>query len=357
MQNARRGALLLENRLYLPMIPASIGSGQPSRTIPCWQSALRQAVRDPAELLGLLELDPALLPAARAAAERFPLRVPRGFVARMRKGDPDDPLLRQVLPLGAELRETPGFGADPVGDLAAGRGPGLLQKYRGRALLVTTGACAVHCRYCFRRHFPYADENPRRGGWDAALETLRGDTDIEEIILSGGDPLSLSDERLAELVHALEEIPHLQRLRIHTRQPVVLPERVDRPLLDWLRATRLRKVVVIHANHPAELDEAVAGALAELAGAGCHLLNQAVLLAGVNDRAETLEALSQRLFASGVLPYYLHLLDRVAGAAHFDVPESRALELIAALRGRLPGYLVPRLARETAGEPSKTVLA
>lgn len=354
----RAGARLYSiTRHYSPMIPASTGSGQPSRTIPRWQSALREAVRDPAELLGLLELDSALLPAARAAAECFPLRVPRSFVARMRKGDPHDPLLRQVLPLGAELHEVSGFGTDPVGDLAAGRGPGLLQKYRGRALLVTTGACAVHCRYCFRRHFPYAEENPRRGGWDNALETLRKDPDIEEIILSGGDPLSLSDERLAELVRALDGIPRLRRLRIHTRQPVVLPERVDPPLLDWLRASRLQKIVVLHANHPAELNEEVTHALAALAGAGCHLLNQAVLLAGVNDRADTLESLSQRLFAAGVLPYYLHLLDRVAGAAHFDVPESRALELIAALRSRLPGYLVPRLARETAGESSKTVLA
>lgn len=331
------------------MILASPASGQPPR----WQQLLAESINDPADLLAALNLGRDWLPAARAAARDFPLRVPRGFVARMQPGDPADPLLRQVLPLGEELLETPGYGPDPVGDLAVRIGPGVLHKYQGRALLVTTGACAVHCRYCFRRHFPYGEENPRRGGWDAALAAVAADPSITEVILSGGDPLSLSDARLAELTTGIQAIPHVRRLRLHTRLPVVLPERVDERLLGWLGATRLQKVVVIHANHANELDDAVAAAMARLAGAGCTLLNQSVLLHGVNDNAAALAALSERLFASGVLPYYLHMLDPVAGAAHFAVADDDARNLLEELRNRLPGYLVPRLVREVAGAPSK----
>lgn len=350
MQNARLRRAL-ETKLY--MIPASLQSGQPPR----WQLALREAVRDPAELLALLDLPMDLLPAARAAAERFPLRVPRGFVARMRPGDPADPLLRQILPLGVELDAVPGYLSDPVGELDSRRVPGLLQKYPGRVLLVTTGACAVHCRYCFRRHFPYGGENPRRDGWQTALNEIRRDPGIREVILSGGDPLSLADGPLAGLAAELEAIPHVRRLRIHTRQPVVLPERVDERLLAWLSRGRLRKLVVLHANHANEIDAGVRAALRALAGAGCSLLNQAVLLRGVNDSMAALAALGEALFEAGVLPYYLHLLDPVAGAAHFDVPETEARRLIAALRDSQPGYLVPRLARELPGAASKTVLA
>jgi EF-P beta-lysylation protein EpmB len=333
------------------MIPANIPLEQPS-----WRAELARAVSDPAELVRLLDLDPALLPAARAAARAFPLRVPRGFVARMRRGDGADPLLRQVLPLGAELEEHAGFSTDPTGDLAAASAPGLLTKYQGRALLVATGACAVHCRYCFRRHFPYADENPRADGWRAALAAIQADPSIDEVILSGGDPLSLSDARLAELSAALAALPQLRRLRIHTRHPVVLPERVDDALLGWLAPLRLQKVVVLHANHAAELDAAVGAACARLRDAGATLLNQSVLLRGVNDDAGVLAALSERLFALGVLPYYLHQLDRVAGAAHFEVDDARALALHAELSARLPGYLVPRLVREVAGAPAKQAL-
>lgn len=332
------------------MIPVTPPSGQPPR----WQQLLAQAVSDPAELVALLGLDRSLLPAARAAAGTFPLRVPRGFVARMRPGDPADPLLRQVLPLGEELAQVPGYSDDPVGDLRARRGPGVLQKYQGRVLLTATGACGVHCRYCFRRHFPYAEENPRRAHWEAALDAVRADPSIREVILSGGDPLSLSDASLAEIAAALEAIPHIGRLRIHTRQPVVLPERVDDRLLAWLTASRLQKVVVIHANHAREIDTHVHDAMKRLADTGASLLNQSVLLKGVNDSPEALAGLSEALFAAGVLPYYLHLLDKVRGAAHFDVPETRARQLMAALRARLPGYLVPRLVREDPGAPSKT---
>lgn len=318
-----------------------------------WQRLLADAITDPAELCAALDLDPALIAPAFAAAGQFPVRVPRGYVARMRRGDPRDPLLLQVLPAAAELIATPGYGNDPVGDLASRSGPGVLHKYDGRALLVATGACAVHCRYCFRRHFPYAEESALHGGWQAALEHVRADTTIAEVILSGGDPWSLNDRRLQQLTDALQELPHVRRLRVHTRYPVVLPERVDAGLLRWLSDLRLQKVVVIHANHANEIDEHVTRACAELKQAGATLLNQSVLLAGVNDSVEALADLSEALFAAGVLPYYLHVLDKVQGAAHFDVNEDCALGLHELLAARLPGYLVPRLVREIAGAPAK----
>lgn len=314
---------------------------------------MADAVRDPAELLGLLKLEDRWLEPARRAAAVFPLLVPRPFLARMRAGDPADPLLRQVLPLAEELMDQPGYVPDPVGDMASRAARGVLHKYQGRVLLITTGACGVHCRYCFRRHFPYADENARAGEWQAALDYLRADSSIHEVILSGGDPLTLSDERLATLATALEGIPHIRRLRLHTRQPVVLPSRVDVAFLNWLSRCRLQKVVVLHCNHAREIDSVVAETCVKLRQAGASLLNQSVLLRGVNDSASTLQDLSEALFAAGVLPYYLNMLDPVAGAAHFDVPESEALELLEALRARLPGYLVPRLVREVPGAPAK----
>jgi len=318
-----------------------------------WQSEMAQAVRDPAELLGLLELDARWLEPAKRAAAVFPLRVPRGFLARMRKGDPRDPLLRQVLPLGEELLDVPGYGKDPVGDMPSLAARGLLHKYRGRVLLIATGACGVHCRYCFRRHFPYADETARGDDWREALDYLRAETSVNEVILSGGDPLTLSDERLGAFATALQGILHIKRLRIHTRQPVVLPSRVDDALLGWLSACTLQKVVVLHMNHGREMDPALKQACARLKGVGVTLLNQSVLLKGVNDSADALAGLSEALADAGVLPYYLSLLDPVAGAAHFDVPEARAVEIMAELRARLPGYLVPRLVREVPGAPSK----
>jgi EF-P beta-lysylation protein EpmB len=323
-----------------------------------WRSHLADAVRDPGELLELLELDAETLgcEATAGASRRFPLRVPRGFVARMRSGDPEDPLLRQVLPVRAEEDEVVGFTTNPVGELGLIRGDGLMSKYHGRALVVATGVCAVHCRYCFRRHFPYDDERSDDGRYTGAVATVAGDSTIEEVILSGGDPLILPDDRLAALTTSLGGIPHVRRLRIHTRMPVVLPERVDEALIEWLTACPVPVVVVIHANHPNEIDGAVERALGALAAAGVSLLNQAVLLRGVNDRAEVLAELSRRLIDCGVLPYYLHLLDRVAGAAHFEVDEARALEILDTLQATLPGYLVPRLVREIEGAPSKVVV-
>lgn len=334
------------------MIAQTLPASQPAR----WQRELRHAIADLATLLRALDLPAGTAQVSEEAAREFPVRVPRGFVARMRKGDPADPLLLQVLAGAGEVDAQPGFVADPVGDLAASVKPGLLHKYRGRALLVSTGACAVHCRYCFRRHFPYADANPASAHWQQALAHLGADESITEVILSGGDPLSLSDARLAGLVAALRDIPHLRTLRIHTRMPVVLPERVDADLLRWLEAARMAVVVVIHANHPNELDEAAANALCSLRGAGATLLNQSVLLRGINDTVEVLAELSEALFQAGVLPYYLHLLDRVRGAAHFEVPADEACRLMHGLRERLPGYLVPRLVREEAGAPYKRPL-
>lgn len=321
-----------------------------------WRSELARAVTDPAELIALLNLDSGLLPAAQAAARQFPLRVPRGFVARMRRADPGDPLLRQVLPLGAEFEPAAGFTDDPVGDLSAMGAPGVLHKYHGRVLLTATGACAVHCRYCFRRHFPYAAANAAADRWQAAIGYLEADRSIREVILSGGDPLMLSDRRLAQFVQRLGDIPHVRRLRLHSRLPVVLPERVDAALLRWLGATRLRTVVVMHANHGNEIDARVAAACAALINAGVTLFNQSVLLRGVNDSAEALAQLSEKLFDAGVTPYYLHTLDKVAGAAHFDVSEKMAKQIMAQLSARLPGYLVPRLVREVAGAPAKFAL-
>lgn len=313
-------------------------------------------MRDPRELLALLGLDAAAAGISAEAAAQFPLRVPRAFVARMRRGDLHDPLLRQVLPLDAEMRLVPGFGLDAVGDGAAKIADGVIQKYRGRALLIATGSCAVHCRYCFRRHFPYAEETAARDGWREAVAAIAADPGIDEVLLSGGDPLSLATSKLAELTDALAAIGHIKRLRIHSRLPVVLPERVDAPLLAWLRSLPWPVAFVIHANHANEFDSTVDAAMRAMRDTGAQLLNQAVLLRGVNDSVDALAALSERSFAAGVLPYYLHQLDRVAGVAHFEVDDAHARALHTELATRLSGYLVPRLVREIPGDTGKRPL-
>jgi EF-P beta-lysylation protein EpmB len=274
----------------------------------------------------------------------------------MRPGDPADPLLRQVLPIGEELHEAPEFLTDPVNDGAARIAPGLLHKYAGRALMIATGTCAVHCRYCFRRHYPYGEEPRRLDDWQAAFESLRADDSIHEVLLSGGDPLVLSDGRLAALFDELAAIPHLRRVRIHSRLPIVLPDRVTGSLLDVLRGTRLQPVMVVHANHPQEIQDDCAESLRRLVAGGVPTLNQAVLLRGVNDDVESLAGLCESLIDLGVIPYYLHQLDRVQGAAHFEVAEDRGRELIEALHARLPGYAVPRYVREEPGAVGKTPL-
>jgi len=322
-----------------------------------WQAELATAIKEPQALLVQLGLLDQLNAISPDLIKGFPLRVPQSYVDKMRYGDKNDPLLRQVFPLIDESIDQAGFVHDPVGDHAAITSPGMLQKYHGRALLLITGACAIHCRYCFRRHFPYNDSNPLASQWQTTLESIKTDTSINEVIFSGGDPLSLSDNKLAKLVKQLEGISHIKRLRIHTRLPVVLPNRVDNELIAWINKTRLKVVMVIHANHANEIGDDVTHALEQLRQAGCQLLNQAVLLKGVNDSVENLVALSERLSEVNVMPYYLHLLDRVAGASHFDVPDEQGIELIAQIRTVLPGYLVPRLVREQQGECSKTVIA
>jgi EF-P beta-lysylation protein EpmB len=322
---------------------------------PVWQRELARAFTRPEPLLDFLGIPEQARTAFLARAPDFPLLVPRGFAALMRRGDPADPLLRQVLPAAAELRRVEGFAADPLHEQNARTPTGLLRKYAGRALLMASAGCAVHCRYCFRRHYPYAGLRAH-AALEAPLAELAAATDVHEVILSGGDPLLLDDAALADLLARLGRIPHLRRIRVHTRLPVVLPSRVT-PTLGRLLAHPVRRcVLVIHANHPAELGDAAAQGLAELRQTGVALLNQSVLLRGINDRVDTLVALSERLFDCGVLPYYLHQLDRVAGAAHFAVDDARARRLAAAVRARLPGYLTPLLVREHAEQPAKTPL-
>ena len=318
-----------------------------------WQRELAGAVRDPLVLMQALGLEG--VGVSTDAARQFRLLVPHSYIARMKSGDWNDPLLRQVLPLDDELQAVEGFNHDPVGDQHALVAEGVLHKYHGRVLLVTTGACAVHCRYCFRRHFPYSDSNPVKDEWEGALAYIRVNSDVREVILSGGDPLTLSDERLALFFGQLAEIPHVTRVRFHSRLPVVLPSRIDAGFLQVIAAIPQQVVMVIHANHAQELAaDDVQRALVALHAAGVTLLNQAVLLRGVNDSVQTQVDLSESLFAQRVLPYYLHVLDRVAGAAHFEVPDLEAVHLLDAVRQRLPGFLVPKLVREIAGEPAKT---
>ncbi len=318
-----------------------------------WQQQLAQAIRDPEVLLKRLNLTE-LMNSQRVEATRdFPLLVPESYLQRMRPGDADDPLLRQVLPDGAELQESPLFSKDAVGDRNSLLAPGLLQKYSGRALLITLGQCAVHCRYCFRRHFPYTEQPRQLQEWKTTLQTLQQQTDVEEIILSGGDPLVLGDTRLAELLADLEQIPQLKRIRVHTRLPIVLPARVTPDLLNLFIRNRLQPIFVVHANHPAEIVGECADSLRQLVQAGIPTLNQAVLLRGVNDSVETQTELCSRLINLGVLPYYLHQLDRVQGAAHFETPPETGLSIIRALKQRLPGYAVPRFVQEIPGQPSK----
>jgi EF-P beta-lysylation protein EpmB len=334
------------------MPPALAAAASPASSAR-WHHELAAAIRTPEALCAALDLDPEIAAAARAAGGDFPLLVPRGFLARMRRGDATDPLLLQVLPRPDERVAAPGFTSDPLAEQAALAAPGLIRKYRGRALVLVTGACAVNCRYCFRREFPYAAGGAHTAGVAAAIEAIAADRSIHEAILSGGDPLLVDDDRLGAIIDRLAAIPHLRRLRLHTRLPVVLPERVTDELVDGLTACRLASTVVIHANHARELDDSVAEAIGRLRRSGAILLNQSVLLAGVNDSLAALQALSERLVDLGVVPYYLHLLDRVQGTAHFEVLEAEARRLHGRLRAVLPGYAVPRLAREVPGAEAK----
>jgi EF-P beta-lysylation protein EpmB len=319
-----------------------------------WQREMANSCTQLPDLLQQLELDPTSLPISDEAMAKFPLRVTQAYISRIEKGNPNDPLLLQILPIKSELNSHPDFNNNPVGDLEAGQTAGILHKYHGRLLLITTGGCSINCRYCFRREYPYSGNQTSKSVEHEAIDYIAQQPGVSEVILSGGDPLILSDERLSALVSKLEEIPHLKRLRIHTRLPVTLPSRVDDSLLKWLSETRLTTSIVLHVNHPSELDDTVSNALFKLRQSGITLLNQSVLLKGINDSETVLCQLSEQLFQSGVLPYYLHLLDKVSGSQHFEIPEADALSLYHKIRCKLPGYLVPTLVREQPGFPYKS---
>lgn len=325
--------------------------GSPQSTY--WQDELRAAFRDPAELLAHLGLpaEPAL-----EASKGFGCLAPRPYVARIRNGDRFDPLLLQVLPDAREGVAAPGFVSDPLREASALTGPGTLQKYFGRVLWMIASGCAIHCRYCFRREYPYGESDAGLGSLESVASAISADPSLSEVILSGGDPLLVSDHRLREAIEALAAIGHVQRVRIHTRLPVVIPNRVTQQLVETLRSTRLTVVVVIHTNHAREFDSDVQHAMSRLRRSDALLLNQSVLLRGINDSVEALADLSESLIDSGVAPYYLHLLDRVRGTAHFETRRN-AVGLIKGLRDRLPGYAVPRLVRESPAETSKSVIA
>jgi len=321
-----------------------------------WQHELREVIRDPGELLEKVGLQAEKSALSVPVNSSFPLKAPLSYLQRIRPGQPNDPLLRQILPIADEERDVIGYRADPLDEITHTTTPGLIRKYPGRVLLITTSVCAIHCRYCFRRHYPYNENSPSRENWNAAIDAIREDNSIHEVILSGGDPLSLSDEKIGSLIQQLETIPHVIWLRIHTRMPVVLPSRMTESLLQTLNRSRFKLTMVIHANHPHEIENDVIETLQRLHQSGIQLLNQSVLLKGVNDNAEILTELSHRLYNNHVLPYYLHMLDPVAGAAHFEVAENQAREIHKQMQATLPGYLVPRLVRELPGESSKTLL-
>lgn len=321
-----------------------------------WQEELSRAVRDPRELFDLLELNTSTLLSSLAAHKDFKLMVPRPYLAKIQKGNINDPLLAQVLPLGAELVETVGYSVDPLEEASANPAPGLIHKYHGRVLLIVSPACAVHCRYCFRRHFPYQDNQPGRKQWQQALDYIAADSSISEVIFSGGDPLAAKDNHLHWLTTHIAAITHVKRLRVHTRFPVVIPARINSDCLQWLTETRLKTIIVLHANHANELGDDTHQAVMQLKAAGVDVLNQAVLLKGINDDPQALISLSEKLFATGILPYYLHTLDPVQGAAHFAIGRQEIDRLQQHLLTSLPGYLVPKLVLEKPGAASKVPL-
>lgn len=336
------------------MITRSELSVQTIDPFTCWQEQLVSAITSPEHLLDILQLDRKLLPPALKANQAFALKVPHSFVARMEPGNPEDPLLKQVLPIGKECIQVAGYGLDPLAEQSQTPTDGVIHKYHGRLLLIVSGACAINCRFCFRRHFPYQDNSLGGESWQKALDYIRSDTSIREVIFSGGDPLATSDKRLKKMACELSNINHLETLRIHTRLPVVIPQRITEAMLDWFTSHRLKPVMVIHCNHAREINPELRKAMHTLRNAGVTLLNQTVLLQGINDNGSVLADLCYKLFDAGVLPYYLHLLDPVHGAAHFDVSEAHAKSLVEDVKASCPGYLVPRLVREIPGKPGKT---
>lgn len=341
-----------DRKRFYPASPAALSADSENQE-DSWQSVLTHAVTDPEQLFSLLNLDPQHIPSALRASRDFPLKVPLPYLKKIKRGDPHDPLLLQILPTKLELDAVPGFEKDPLQETEFSPVPGLLHKYHGRALLIVSPACAIHCRYCFRRHFPYQEHQGGTDHWQQALQYIAQTPTITEIILSGGDPLAINNKRLKQLITQLSEIPHIKRLRIHTRLPVTIPQRIDSPLIEMLSESPLQKIIVLHANHGNELDDALGEKLFDLRSVGATLLNQSVLLKSVNDNIDSLCELSEKLNEYNVLPYYLHLLDPVEGAAHFSVSMLQAGQLLSELRARLPGYLVPKLVREEAFAPNK----
>lgn len=318
-----------------------------------WQKEFASSFTNTRSLMEYLNIP--FHPEQQLAAQAFSLRVPLSFAKRMKKGDINDPLLLQVMPQGKELETHFGFSTDPLEEQETAI-PGLLHKYKSRVLLILKTSCAVNCRYCFRRHFPYQDNQINHKNREQIIDYLRQHPEVNEIILSGGDPLMAKDTHLAKLVSQLKTVDTIKTLRIHTRLPVVLPNRITSQLVETLKESKLRVVFVLHINHPNEINKELSDAIQQLKRANVTLLNQAVLLKQVNDNVGTLSQLSEKLFDTGVLPYYLFLLDKVAGAAHFDIAEQEAVDIYRALQKELPGYLVPKLAREIGGRASKTLI-
>ena len=318
-----------------------------------WQKDLREVITEPKHLLAQLDINPEKYLQHFKARQLFPVRVPLPFIKRMKKGDINDPLLKQVMPLTKEFVVTEGFSSDPLEehDTVA---EGLLHKYSNRVLMIVKAGCAINCRYCFRRHFPYQDNSPNKQRWQAALDYISKHNEISEVIFSGGDPLMASDDHLAWLIDNIEKIAHVKRLRIHSRLPVVIPNRVTQELVNLLKDSRLKTAIVLHINHANEIDDDFIDALEPLRAARIPLFNQSVLLKGINDNSEILIALSEQLFDAGIQPYYLHLFDQVQGAAHFDVKEQDAVDIVKGMLAALPGFLMPKLVREIAGQASKT---
>jgi len=323
--------------------------------LPLWQKELANAVKNPQQLLEILDIEQENDLISLSAKKQFPMLVPLPFVNKMQKGNINDPLLRQVLPINDEEEIVAGFSADPLTEQNNTQ-RGLLHKYKSRVLIILKTGCAINCRYCFRRHFPYAENNVNKSQLLEIMSYIKNNPDVNEVILSGGDPLMAKDKQLFELLTQLESLPQLTRLRIHSRLPVVLPSRITQALVDRLQASRLSVVLVLHINHAQEIDAELGTAIAKCREAGIHLLNQSVLLKGVNDNTASLVALSEALFSINILPYYLFLLDKVEGAAHFDIEEKQAQQLHREMQIELPGYLVPRLSREVAGQQSKTLI-
>jgi len=321
-----------------------------------WKAELSNCVSSIDELLNQLGLKPEDLNATEQAASKFPIKVPQPFVQLMEYGNPNDPLLKQVLPITSELQVDSNFSTDPVGESSFNPVPGIVHKYRNRVLMIISPNCAINCRYCFRRHFPYDDNRQSKQQWLKALDYLKTKPEINEVIYSGGDPLAANDNFLRWLTGEIESIKHIKRLRIHTRLPVVIPSRIDDQLLNWLSNTRLKPTFVLHINHANEIDSALSQGINRLKQAGIMVLNQSVLLKGVNDTSAQLINLSEKLFDAGIMPYYLHMLDPVQGASHFDVPRDRAVEIFSQIQAELPGFLVPKLVQERAGETSKSLI-